>query len=174
MKKTLLVLSILLSNAYAAGGAGHLTDLVIPALNFVVFAGIIFLAIKGPMKKMFSENAVKVKELYTYAEGKDKEAQIKLDMYEKKMNSLQSEIQKINEDIQKDEVAFKENVAKETAAQLEKMQKDSILKLESEKNSLLKNLNEALVNEVIAKTKNKISENKDYKEKATKKLVAEL
>lgn len=174
MKKTLLVLSILLSNAYAAGGGGHLTDLVIPALNFVVFAGIIFLAIKGPMKKMFSENAVKVKELYTYAEGKDKEAQIKLDMYEKKMNSLQSEIQKINEDIQKDEIVFKENVAKETAAQLEKMQKDSILKLESEKNSLLKNLNEALVNEVIAKAKNKISENKDYKEKATKKLVAEL
>ncbi|MDD0854740.1 ATP synthase F0 subunit B [Halobacteriovorax sp. GB3] len=173
MLKVILSLTLLVSNAYAAGDSG-IGSLLIPALNFVVFAAIIILAVKGPMRKMFDENAVKVKELFTHAEEKDKEAQIKLDMYEKKMSTVESEVEKIFTEVKQDAVNFEEKYLKEVEEQIGKMTKDAHAKVESEKNAMLRELNASLVDEVIANAKSKIDANKEYKTKATNNLVAKL
>lgn len=177
MIKLLAFISFILSfNVMAAGGGGggHITDLLIPALNFsIVFFGLVFL-LRNPIRKKFEENAANVKELYTLAEEKDKEAQIKLEMFEKKIKAVEVDKEKILDDSKRQASEFENKIERETQEILDRLKKDNKSKAVYEKNQLIKELNEKLINQIIEETKQKIEGNPALQKQATEKLFSQL
>ncbi|EQC43258.1 ATP synthase F0 subunit B [Bacteriovorax sp. Seq25_V] len=174
----LFSLLLLQLGAFAAseGGhsAGHLSDLIVPAVNFAIVFGFIGWKLKAPLKKMFDDNSVKVKELVELASERDREAQIKLDTYEKKISHLDSEVKAIIENAHKDSEAFEANYVKEVKETIAKLTNDSAHKIESEKNAMIKMLNETLLDEVIAKAKSKIVADTNINKKTTENILSKL
>jgi F-type H+-transporting ATPase subunit b len=169
-----LALLVLQGTAFAAGGAGSITDLIVPAGNFLIVFGFIAFKLKGPVKRMFDENSVKVKELVELAQERDKEAQIKLDMYEKKMNGVESEVNTIIETAHKDSQSFEKNYLDEVKDTMAKISRDTDSKLESEKNNMVKMLNSSLLDEVIAKAKTKLVSDSSLSKKTTDNILSKL
>lgn len=177
MKLLVLLLSTSAAFAESAHGGHHqpsITELIVPTINFVIVFGFILFKIKKPLAKMFDDNSAKIKDLVVLASSRDREAQIKLDTYEKKVSGLDSETKSILESAKKDADDFEVKYAVEVKQTIEKMSKDATLKIESEKNSMLKMLNETLLDEVIAKAKNKISSDSNANKKTTDNLIARL
>jgi F-type H+-transporting ATPase subunit b len=170
----LLTLILTAADVQAAGGHGSISDLILPAWNFVPLFVVLVILLRKPISAGFTKNAEDVESLYNMAEEKDKEAQIKLDMYEKKMNSLKVETERLMSEAKTDAEKIAASTLEETKSIIEKMEKDAVAKVAYEKDQALRGINASLVDEVIAKAKNKINENKDFKDKATKKLVAEI
>ena len=169
-----LLLILLQSITLAAGGGGSITDLLVPAGNFVLVFGFILYKLKPIIKRHFEENSIKIKELVELAHKRDKEAQIKLESYQEKMNNVDKEIEKIITDAKKDAENFEQSHIKEMSEAKEKATKDSAHKLESEKNVMVRHLNESLLDEVISLTKNKISSDKSLSSKTTEKLLKNI
>lgn len=175
---------VLISTVFASGalfaseggghGGGHIMELLPKAVNFGLVFGFMLWKIKKPVSDMFTKNSKDVAALFQVAEQKDKEAQIKLETYEKKISNLASEKTKIIEDAKSEASSFEKKVATETAATLEKMKKDTAAKVQAEQNSLTSKLGAELIEEVIAKTKTTVKSSKDNQDKATSKLMAQL
>ncbi|PIK14311.1 ATP synthase F0 subunit B [Halobacteriovorax sp. JY17] len=173
----LIALILTVANVQAAGGGahgGHISELILPAWNFIPLFLVMVVLLRKPISAAFTKNAEDVEALYNVAEEKDKEAQIKLDMYEKKMNSLKSESEKIMKETRGQIEEFEKASATETVELIEKLNIDADQKVAYEKDQAVRSINASLVDEVIAKAKSKINENKDYKDKATNKLIAEI
>lgn len=173
-----LLLALVISNiTLAAGGeyhGGHLSDLLVPAINFTIVFGFMAWKIIPLMKKSFIEKADSVKDLVEYAAEKDAKAQEELSASKSKLDNIESEKEKIISNAKVDGEKFEENFVAEINATMAKMEKDSEHKLESEKKMMLKALNESLLDEVISKTKNKINTDKNLSEKATSNLISRL
>ncbi len=168
------VLTLILLQTFtfaAGGGAGHLSDLLVPAGNFILVFGFIAYKLKPIIKKHFEDNSIKVKELVELAHKRDKEAQIKLESYQEKMNNVTSEVESILANAKKDAQEFEKSHIQEMADAKDKATKDSAHKLESEKNVMIKSLNESLLDEVISLTKNKISKDNTLSGKTTANLL---
>lgn len=178
MKKQVAILFSLstLSVLAAGNGGGHgsVTDLIWPAVNFSLLVGGIIVWQKNNIKEMFDKNAEDVKNLFEYAEKKDKEANIKLEMFKKKMDNLESEKNKIKENAEKEAKDFISNAEKEAQEYIARLERDTDSKIKHEKTSLENSLKEDLVNAVISEAKNKISSNKDLNNKATNKLISQI
>ncbi|WP_372653556.1 hypothetical protein [Halobacteriovorax sp.] len=173
----LIALILTATEVHAAGGAahgGHISELMLPAWNFIPLVIVMIVLLRKPVSAAFTKNAEDVEALYNVAEQKDKEAQIKLDMYEKKMNSLKAESEKIMKETKEQVGNFEKESAEETVAMIEKLNTDADQKVNYEKNQAVKAINASLVDEVIAKAKSKINENKEYKDKVTSNLVSEI
>lgn len=173
----LLAVLIMNSLAFAASeGHGHssIMELLVPAGNFLIVFGFIFWKAKAPLTKMFDDNVVKIRELVELAANRDREAQIKLDTYQKKIESAEGEKKSIIESAHKDGEEFEKNYTLEVKHNIEKLSKDADSKVESEKNSMIKMLNETLLDEVISKAKNKIASDKNSNKTATAKLLQRL
>lgn len=160
----------------ASGGAhgGSISDLILPMWNFVPLTILLIVLLRKPISEGFTKNASDVESLYNVAEEKDKEAQIKLDMYEKKMSSLKIETERVMKDAHSQSEEFEKNSLVETEQIIEKMGVDADTKVAYEKEQALRDVNASLVDEVIAKAKSKIKENKDFKDKVTSKLVSDI
>jgi len=172
----ILLLVLLSQNILAAGDGSHgsVSDLLFPAINFsALIFGLIYL-MRKPMAEMFNNNAKQVSDLFEYAEQKDKEAKIKLEMFQKKMDNLDGERNKIIKNAEKEAQAFIETSKSESTEYLDRLARDSKAKVQYEKNSLENEIRESLVNEVITKAKAKISSDKDLSNKATKKLISQI
>ncbi len=170
-----LLLILLQSITLAAGkGSGSIADLAVPAGNFILIFAFLFWKLKPVIKRHFEENAVKIKELVDLAQKRDKEAQLKLESYQEKMNNVSSECEKIIESAKTDAANFEESYLKEMEAAVAKATKDSEHKLESEKNSMIRHLNESLLDEVISITKNKIQGDAGLGSKTTEKLLKNI
>ena len=74
----------------------------------------------------------------------------------------------------KDAQEFEKSHIQEMADAKDKATKDSAHKLESEKNMMVRHLNESLLDEVISLTKNKISNDNGLNGKATAKLLKNI
>ena len=158
--KNLLTLSLVLisSNAYAAGaGGGHISDLMFPAINFFLLFGFIFIKLRKPISEAFTRNSEEVENLYNMAEEKSKEAQIKLDEYTKKLESLDSEMSRIIQNAEEDGTKFDAVQKAETHSSIERMKRDAANKIESEKNEMVRQLNSSLLDEVISKAKQRLT-----------------
>ena len=174
--KFFFALLILLSTAHAAGKGGHGSpaDLVWPAVNFVALFGFLIFKLRKPISEMFDRQAKDVQETYEMAEKKDKEAQIKLETYQKKMSGLDRERQKVIEDANKEAEQLAASIKRETAQTIEKLKVDAESKVVHEREQLTKQLNEGLVDEVIKRARQKIGGSKDYQNKVTEKLVSQV
>lgn len=172
-----LLIVLILTPAYAGGNGGHggsVADLVYPSVNFfILFIGLVF-ALKKPLREMFNKNAEDVQNLYEYAEKRDKEANIKLEMFQKKMENLEAEKNKIVQNAEKEAQDFLARSEQESKDYLQRLERDSNSKIEHEKKSLENQLKEDLVSEVIRKTKSKITEDKELTKKATSKLISQI
>lgn len=172
-----IILFFLSINGFAAEeghGAGHITDLIYPAINFTLLFGFIFFKVKKPLSDAFSSNSEEVENLFNMAEEKSKEAQIKLDMYLKRIESLDSEMAKISRTADEDSEKFARTQKDETTQAIKRLKKDAQGKMESEKNEMVRNLNSSLLDQVIFKAKTEINSNSEFKSKATKKLLSNI
>ncbi|ATH09441.1 hypothetical protein BIY24_16275 [Halobacteriovorax marinus] len=172
----LIALILTVADVQAAGGGhgGHISELILPAWNFVPLLIVMIVLLRKPISAAFTKNAEEVEALYNVAEEKDKEAQIKLDMYEKKMNSLKSESEKIMKETKEQIEKFEKQNAEETVNMIQKLNEDADQKVAYEKDQAVRAINASLVDQVISKAKSKINENKEYKDKVTNKLVSEI
>lgn len=164
--------------AFAAGGSeGHepsIKDLIYPAINFAIYAGGAIYLLKPILKNLFDKQADDVVSLMNSAEERSKDAKAKLATAESKMATLDSEVTRIKSEYKKYLEGFKVNASEETKSHIEKTGKDNSAKIEGEKKFLIEELNEELLNNVIAKTKTTINGNASLKANATKNIVSEL
>ncbi len=177
MKTFVTLLTLFVADmALAAGGAAHgsVTDLVYPAVNFFALFFFLIFMLKKPLREMFDKKADDVTNLYEFADKRDKEAKIKLEMFQKKMNNLESEKNKIEKNAEKEAKEFVTRAQQESEEYLKRLDRDSESKINHERTSLENQLKEDLVSEVIEKAKNKISNDKELNKKATSKLISEI
>lgn len=175
MKNILVMLLALSATAHAAGGGhGSPADLVWPAINFVALFGFLIFKLRKPISDMFDRQAKDVQETYEMAEKKDKEAQIKLETYQKKMSGFDRERQRVIDDSHKEADQLAANIKRETESTIQKLKVDAESKVVHEREQMTKQLNEGLVDEVIKRARQKIGGSKDYQNKVTEKLVSQV
>tara|TARA_Y100001970_G_C14239823_1_gene864189 strand:- start:2871 stop:3413 length:543 start_codon:yes stop_codon:yes gene_type:complete len=167
---------LMAGSLHAAGGNGetHFSDLMWPAINFLLLASFLILKLKNPIKEMFDKNALLVKETYDFAEGKNKEAEIKLKMYREKLQNFNAEERKAKNDGEKEVKTFRERRAKETEGLLKRLEQDAASKIKHEKRILIDELNHAFLDAVINQARSTISNNENSQKKATKNLLSEI
>jgi len=90
------------------------------------------------------------------------------------MNNLVNQVQKIKEDMDQEFSVFKQNINEETLKNIERAGKDAKRRIVSEKNKMVRGLEESLLDTVIAKTKEKIGGDEKLKEKATNKIFSAI
>lgn len=123
---------------------------------------------------MFDKNAEDVKSLYELAEKKDKEAEIRLKIYQEKIDNLHREKKKVVKQADDEFANFSTRTKQETDLYIKRITKDSSNKIVNEENSLKRDLEKNLVKEVVAKAKATISDDENSKAKATKKLISQI
>lgn len=172
---SLLFLLLLSTDVFAAAtGTGTIADLKWGAFNFVLLFGFLGFKLKKPLKDMFDKNAEEVTSLYSYAEKKDKEAQIRLDECKKKVANLENEKKKIIKDAEVSAEDFSKQHTSDTDDLIKAFRVDADARIEGEKAQMAKNLNASLLDEVINKVKASVNSNSDLKDKATKKLLSQI
>jgi F-type H+-transporting ATPase subunit b len=160
----------------AAGGGVHgsPSDLIWPAINFIALFSFLAIKLRKPLTQMFDKQAKDVQETYELAEKKDKEAQIKLETFQKKMAGFEREKQRVIEESEKEGQQLAQTIEKDTALTLEKLKIDAESKLSYEREQLMRQLNEGLVDEVVKRAREKIGGSKDYQNKVTEKLIGQV
>ncbi len=169
-----IIFTIASNSILAAGGAsqGSVSDLLFPAINFfALLFGLIYL-MRKPMTEMFNNNAKQVTNLFEYAEKKDKEARIKLEIFEKKMDNLEGEKNKIIKNAENETKSFIEESKAGSVEYLNRLSQDSKAKVQYEKETLENEIKESLVDEVISKAKEKIAASGQLSAKATGQLIS--
>lgn len=176
------ILSLFLYSGFVfASGGGEdtshvssISDLFWPTFNFVLLFSFFIWKLKKPILQFFSNNSDEVKYLFDYAEEKNKEASLKLEMYEGKLKSLPVEIKKIKNSAELDLGRFEEITGEETGDQMAKLEKNSFEKMTSEKNNAIKKIGKELLEAIVTKTKNKIEKDKGLQDKAVKKIMSKI
>lgn len=173
--KMLLILAMAITSAHAEGsGHGSIKDLLYPVLSFGVLAALMIWKFKTPVSEMFTKNAEEVEKLFNHAAAKDEEAKTYLEKVEKKVSSLEGQTQAILDEAYAEGEKFSESHAVETKEKIERMTVDAHNKVEAEKDQMIREVNASLITEVVSKAKLAIRENKDYQDKASQKLMAEI
>jgi len=177
MKLTVIFLFLPLSLSVFGASEGHevsVLDLKFPALNFLILFGFLFFKLRKPLANLFVKYSKDVEELFNHAEKKDKEAQIKLDMYKTKLDQVGNVTKKISEDAKKDVKAYVRKLEKENIEKLERLESDSRDKVLYEKNMMVEEVERELLEQVVALAKNKIGSDKAAQAKATNMLLGKL
>lgn len=157
------------------GGAhGSITDLVAPAFNVIVLFGVLIYATKDKLKAYFDTQADEVKNTLERADIKAKEAALMLDNQKRKMAALETEVKNIHGQADTDVVVFEKNLAKETEEKMAKMKVDANSKVSADKKLMMDELNAELLEQVVAKAKSTIKNNKDYQSKVSNKMLQGL
>jgi len=168
-----LAISLLFSTqALAAGGGGHISELIYPGINFVIFFGFLVWKIKKPLAEMFNQKANEVEEFYKFAEKKNKDAEKKYEEYEDKLKNISTELDIIKSEAQKEEELFLKQSNDEKDKTLERIQRETEARLESEKNAMIKDLETDLIKKIISKTREQIGASSDLKSKVTNNLIS--
>jgi len=146
-------------------------DLKWPAINFSILFIFILVKIKKPLKSFFDQNKIDVESLFKHAAEKDKDAQMKLDMYREKLKHLPDHSKKMNEEAKTDLLKFEHDLKEQTYAQVEKIKKENKNRTENEKKLLLNKLGAELFDQVVTKAKDKISKDANLKTSISKNLI---
>jgi F-type H+-transporting ATPase subunit b len=174
-KYSLLFLTIILSStAFAAGGGGHISDLIYPAVNFFALVGVMVWKLKKPLARSFQENKKEIESIFNIAEEKDKEAQLKFEMYKKKIGNINSDITRIEGETNTEISRYKEQIENEARNNVERLKSDQKNKIEIEKERLKTDLYNQFVEDIIGKTKNKLNSDQKSKKIVTGNIVGQL
>ena len=169
MKMLILAVLLITSNAFAAGGGP--TDLLPAFLNF----GLLFLflgwKLKKPLSGYFSNKSDEIKTILDRANVKAKEAEMMMQMQQKKIDGMKDEINKIMNDVDQQVSDFETKYSKEIDERIVKLKEDATLKVEAERKQQMNSLSESILNTVILKTKNILKNDKGLAENATKKVL---
>jgi F-type H+-transporting ATPase subunit b len=170
------VLTLFISEgAFAAGkGSGTITDLIFPAINFLIFFGIIYWKVKPAMKSHYAKLSEDISAYIERAKYKSFEASTKLDQQKKRMESLQSDIEQNKKKILDSISNYKTDRENELQNTLDKTEKDSIAKIEAEKSAIFKEINNELTEQVISLARQKISSDSHLKKNIGEQLLKGL
>jgi F0F1-type ATP synthase membrane subunit b/b' len=162
--------------AEVAHGAGHgsITDLIPPAINIGILLGVLIWKLKGPLNEHFDGRANDVSNTLERANLRSKEAQMMLEGEERKSANLTKEIMQINDQSETDVLVYEKCLSKETEDKTQKLKVDANQKILADKKGMMVELNTELLNQVIAKTKITIKNNKEYQNKVSSKLLQGL
>jgi len=178
MIKLVSFFSILLSQSLIAAGNGHgggsPMDLKWAFVNTILLFGFLGWKMKGPVTEMFNKKSEDIAELYEFAGKKEKEADAKLTELKTKMSNLESEKNKIIQEIEKDTKDFITKSQNDLDSYLVRVERDTEAKLSTEKITLEKNLNSSLVDEVILSAKNKLRADKALASKASANILSQV
>ena len=161
--------------AYAAGeGGGGIADLKWPAVNFILLLSLLVLKLKGPLRESFDKNAEQVTFLAEQAESKNRQAEIRLDTYKKKMAAMESEHQKMAKEMERERERYVNRARRETQEYINRLKQDFERKMIQEKRVLGNQINTGLIDEVMNKAKTVIAGDSTLKEKVTQRLISHM
>ena len=157
----------------APGGAdkAHIGSLIWPAVNLGILLALLATKLKGLMGVYFKENSKNIQELYDLAEKKDKEAQIRLEVYQKKMAAFALEEEKIKNESLKDAKMFRENIEQQTKEKIQRIKQEGTDRIKHEKESMMRFLNEELLDVIIQRAKEKVATEQQDRKKITNNLA---
>lgn len=177
-KKLIIVITLCtFAGKLFAASEGHeasVTDLLWPFVNFSVLIAFLVNFLKKPISDAFTANSDRVKDLFESSEEKDKEAQIKLEMYQDRLDKFKNEHINIMKESDERALAYKSKTGEEVSDQIERMEFDSENKLDFEKKARIADLNLSLVNKILEITKDNVKDNKNVKDKFTSDILSEL
>lgn len=162
---------------HAAGAEAHhpgMGSLIAPAFNFVVLFGFILYKSKAPMKKAFEQKAKKISEVLDRAGVKAKEAQVLLDLNNKKLSDVDHEAATIMKNTEEDVKRLALDSERDIKDKTEKMKSEAIARVEAEKKNMISELNKELINDVMKKTKALITSNSAVQKSLNQKMAQEI
>ena len=170
-----LLLSLIFSSTSAfAEGSGHAGDLIPAAFNVLLLVGLIIYFTKDTLKAHFAKKSADTKEVIERAASKAKEAAMMMEMQQKKMNSLDSEIQSMEGDVDSELSLFEADYKNSLATRVANLKTDAGQKIEAERKGLLDDLNSTLLDQVIAKSKAMIKAEPTLSSDAAKNMIQGL
>ncbi|HXH75101.1 MAG TPA: ATP synthase F0 subunit B [Bacteriovoracaceae bacterium] len=165
------------TKAWSSGDGAHhgsAADLIAPAVNVAILAGLLIWKLKGPLKSYFDKQADEVSNTLERASLKTKEAQMMMENEKRKLANLQQEVKQINAQSETDVLYFEKNLSKETEEKTHKLKTDANSKIQADKKAMMDELNAQLLDQVISQAKQTIKTNKEYQSKASAKLLKGL
>ena len=174
--KLLVVLTLSINAAYAAGGDPHAGpgSLVSSFVNLGLLLGFLAWKLKGPLSNMFTNKSENVKSLIEKADAKAKEAEMMMQMQAKKMAGADAEVKKIAESTDEFISKFESTYKAEVEERIGYLKSDAENKIEAEKKQVVDTLNETLLEQVIANTKATLKNDSNLSSDVSKKLVEGL
>lgn len=173
MKYSLLLLP---SFVLAAGSSDHgsATDLVPSFVNVIVLAALLIWKVGPIIVDFFNKQSQEVDTIMRRAETKAKEASEMMAITSKKMAESDAEVAKLKQNADGQVKQFETNYNEEIKDKIQRLNTDAAQKIEAEKKSLSDSVNELLVNEVISKTKIKISADSGLKQSSNQEILKGL
>ena len=169
----LLPLSSLIFSAEGSTQSGGVADLKWSAINFLFFLALLLGKIRRPLREKFEKNAKDVAFLFEFSAKKDREAQIRLDIYKGKMDTINLEYQRITGHVEREIKEAIENAQKRTKAQTEQMKNNFENKIFQEERVLSAKITNQFMDKVLEEAKDTIKQNQELKKRVTSKLVLE-
>jgi F-type H+-transporting ATPase subunit b len=158
---------IVSANEEAHTGAHHevsVFDLRWPAFNFIIMFGFLGWKLKAPILGFFKENSQRIKQIFEHVAEKQREAEMKYNLYVKKLEDMITEREKILSDAKADVERLQKSINHETEQTITKMEKESEIRLAMEKQVMIKKINEEVLEKIISNTKSMIkTESKNKK-----------
>lgn len=175
MKKVLfLLLFSQIAKAASDGHGGDFLNLIPSFINVTLLAGFLIWKVKGPLKNHFINKANEITKTMERANVKSKEAQIMLEQQEKKLANMENELTEIKEKTAKEIDSFQHKYSEDIELRKNKLKEDASHKVIAEKNAMLEDVNESLIDTIILKTKSSIKSNKNSQQMASTNLLKEL
>ena len=134
-------------------------DLIWPAVNLIILFSLMIYKLKTPIRKVFQEKKTNIQSLFNHTAEKYKDAEMKLEMYEEKLGSLEKQSKKVFEDAKIDVLKFEHDTQEENVKLLDRFNREAKDKIEHEQQQIVHNIGAELLSVVIAKTKLKIFAN---------------
>lgn len=177
--KIFLVIFILLSlSAQAAseghGAAGHVSDLLYPAINFAILMTLFFWKVFPAIKDGFKKNHKQISELFNLAEIKEAEAQAALTSIEHKLTNLEKESSVIYNASANEAKVFETNYQEETNHRINRSKEECSKRIEGEKNDALSNIMGELLDEIVVGAKKTVSGDAGKKKKVLESFTSKL
>ena len=164
------------SLVFAAGDGHHagIDTLLWPVINFSVLFGFLFWKLKTPMSEYFKNLSKTTKAAMDDADAKSKEAKLKFEANQKKLDQLESEVDKINRAGDEEIRKFEDSFMADLKIKAENNLVDAGKRLELEKQVALNQLGEKVLGEIISQTKTNINSDTSNKSKAEKTVIERL
>ncbi len=171
-----LLVGLIISGSVFAAGSGHgsPSDLISSFVNIFLLAGGLLYVLIPKLKVHFGTKSKEVKEIMERAQIKAKEAQMLMETQKKKLLNLDGEIAGIKKEADQEISTYQSNYSKEVEDRISKLKSDAAKKIESEKQELANDLNEQLLDAVIANAKTKIKSDSALNTAATGRILEGL